>query len=303
MKQYKYIGNITREEFINNTVIVCINEEGRPCILVKNAISKTITRSFDTDNLGIKLNSVLIWENSEFYYHIIVLKDNNNETIKNFELIYDYIFKKFDDPVEDYELIYLINSIDELFRITPEQQNKERQIGLIGELLVVKDLFCKGVEKVFKKYHKNFNSKHDIEFSDKLRMEVKTTSSDQRLHQFRHDQLSRNDITVLVASVLVEEAQEGTTLFDLFQLVIEMCPEPDTRFGLNKLMKQFAVTEEKPGISFSLSKAEESIQYYRAVDLPMIREEIPDGISKISYTVDCAFARPMQIDELMNELG
>ena len=61
MKQYKYIGNITREEFINNTVIVCINEEGRPCILVKNAISKTITRSFDTDNLGIKLKSINLY--------------------------------------------------------------------------------------------------------------------------------------------------------------------------------------------------------------------------------------------------
>lgn len=66
MKQFKYIGQISETEPANNPVHACINEDGFRCILIRNAVEKTVLSRYDTDNLGIRLNTVLSFNDELF---------------------------------------------------------------------------------------------------------------------------------------------------------------------------------------------------------------------------------------------
>jgi len=154
MRKFKYISNIEEDELKENFVISCVNENLMPCILIKNAELKTIVTQFSTDNLEVKLNSVLVLHDNEYYFHIITSKRNDDFANKQFEIVFDYIFNKLDHPVDEDGLNQLFGSIEEFFRITPISENRTIQIGLFGELLTVKKLYDAGYREIIEKYHK-----------------------------------------------------------------------------------------------------------------------------------------------------
>ena len=106
----------------------------------------------------------------------------------------------------------LITSLEDFFKVTPEKNKRDIQIGVFGELLTIKYLYDIGYQAIVDKYHTNFYSKHDVEISSKLRFEVKATTSEKRIHHFKHNQIMRKDVSVVVSSVLLEESKEGLSL-------------------------------------------------------------------------------------------
>lgn len=300
MRKFKYISSITENELADNCVISCINENGMPCILIKNALQKTVTNYYSTDNLEVKFNAVLELHKNDFYFHIITSKRNDAISLNQFEIVFDYVFNKLDKPVDEDGLNQLFGSIEEYFRITPERESRLVQIGLFGELLTVKYLFEQGYKEIINKYHKDFFMKHDVEISKDIRIEIKATTSQVRIHNFRHDQIRRKDVDVYVASLLLEEAEEGLTLYKLFNQIIDMNSDPDNIFALIKLMKKYDITEEKQGLSFSEELALSKIHFYDAKELPQIEMDDINGVSNISYNVDCSFTSVIPVKNLIN---
>ena len=299
MRKFKYISNITEDELDDNCVISCINENGMPCILIKNAIEKTVSNYYSTDNLDVKFNSVLELHNNDFYFHIITSKRNDDISKQQFEVVFDYVFNKLDGPVDEDGLNRLFGSIEEFFRITPEPESRLVQIGLFGELLTIKNLFNHGYKEIVNKYHKDFFMKHDVEISKDIRIEIKATTSNIRVHNFKHDQIRRKDVDVYVASLLLEESQEGLSLYQLFNQIIDINSDPDNIFSLIKLMKKYGITEERQGLSFSEELALMNMQFFNAKDLPQIEIDNIEGVSNISYSVDCTFGTTIPIDKLV----
>lgn len=302
MKQYKYIGNITRQELDEGIVQACINEDGFRCVLIKNAEPKTVLSRYETDNMEIKLNATLAFNDQNYYFHIITTKKNDYEANRNFDLVYEYIFMKIKEAVSDDMLAKLILSLEEYFRISPERDSRKLQIGVWGELFCVLTLYKLGYVGVIEKYHNNFFLKHDIEFSDSIRMEIKTTVGTKRIHHFRHDQICRADVVVLVASLLLEESQEGLSLYELANLVMNIMSEPDDIFALQKILRLCGISEENKGLIISKDKALEDIRYFLANQLPMLDSEIPQGISNVEYDVDCSFGEHIDLDMYISDL-
>ncbi len=302
MKQFKYIGSISEVELKSNVVHACINEDGFRCILIKNAEEKTVISKYDTDNLGIRMNTVLVFNDTNYYFHIVTAKKNNQESNVEFELVYDYIFRKIQEPILDTELAKLVLSIEEYFRITPQRDNRQLQIGVWGELFCIKKLYNSGYKHITEKYHNNFFLRHDVEISKKLRMEIKTSVNQKRIHHFRHEQICRNDIEIIVASLIVEEVQQGTSLFQFFNDIFDIVSDPEDRLALHKTMKLCGVSEENHGLIFSEEKAKEDIRFYDAKTLPMLKTDIPQGVSKIEYEVDCALGIPIDINIVVDML-
>jgi len=299
MKQFKYISNLSEEELNKYIVHACINEDGNRCILIKNLVNKSVVSKYDTDNLEIRLNTVLHYDDIEYYFHVITAKKNDLESNKGFELVYDYIFKKIQNPVLDSELAGLILSIEEYFRITPERSNRTLQTGVWGELFCIKWLYEHGCSEILQKYHNNFFLKHDVELSKDLRMEIKTSLDQTRIHHFRHDQICRKDISILVASLIVEEAMQGTSLFTLFAQILDLIADFEDRFALQKIMKMCGVDQNNQGLSFTEKKAGDDIRFYDACSLPKLVIEMPQGVSKVEYNVDCAMGTPLDVDSLI----
>lgn len=300
MKQLKYIGEYTEEELQEKNVFLCRNDDGYLCILIKNELNKQVPASFHTDNLEIKLNSILINNNKEFYFHIINSKNNDYYGKIQFEIIFDYLFSKLLNPIKDYELSSLITSLEDYFKTTPDNDYRNLQIGVFGELLVIKKLFQFGYVDIVNKYHNNFYSKHDVEINSNIRLEIKTTSTENRIHKFKHDQISRDDISVYVASSIIEPTAEGLSLYDLFVEIISYFVDPDMIFALRKLMLKCNISEENTGLKVSFEKAYNNIKFYSANQLPQLVCKIPEGVSSISYNVDCNCSSDVNIEDLIN---
>lgn len=299
MKQYKYISQITQSELESNVVVPCLNEDGFPALLIRNAVAKKISNSFSTDNINIKLNAVLWLDDAEHYFHIITAARNDKVFKQYFDVVYEYVFMCISEPLCDTDLTVLIESIDEYFKITPAREVKNLQIGVFGELLCIKQLYDSGYTDITKKYHKNFYSKHDIEISDAIRLEIKTTNTEKRIHRFSHNQISRTDVKVYVASAMVELSQEGVSLYDMFELIISLYSNPESIFALKKLMKKCNVSEENHGFSFAMQHAVDNLKFFEASQLPKINSLIPKGVSGITYDVDCNLSNDIIISDMI----
>lgn len=302
MIQFKYISEITEEELKTNIVIPCTNQDGFQTILIKNATKKTVESSYSTDNLDVKVNTLLSYNGCNYFFHIITSKKQDFYSRQQFNIIYEYIFNKISNSILDNSLFGLLNSIEDYFKTSPEKDTRKLQIGVFGELLVLKNLYDLGYENIVEKYHNNFYSKHDIEISDKVRLEIKTTSSEKRIHRFKHNQIYRTDVKVYVISSMLEPAQEGYSLYRLFEDVIQLYTDSDSILALRKLMKKCGVDEENEGLRFALNKAIDDIYYFDSKDLPKINFKEPKGVSNIEYDVDCSLAEEMDKDILIHLL-
>ena len=300
MKQFKYYSDITEEELSNNIVLPCKDQDGMLCIFIKNSEDKTVPNNPNTDNLNIKMNTVLSKDGKDYYFHIITSKQIDSYYQEQFNIIFEYLFKKIDKPISDSDLTSLIMSLEEFFRITPDKDLEKLQIGVYGELLFIKYLYEKGYTEIVQKYHQNFYTKHDVEITDKLRIEIKTTKGDKRIHNFGHQQIYRPDLDLYVASLLIEPVENGFSLYELFQCVINLYANPDFIFSLQRMMRRCDVNEEKLGIQVSYTKAIDDIRIFNAEDLPKFSIKEPKGVTNVKYDVDCSFAEGLDISDFIN---
>lgn len=299
MMKFKYIANLTLDEIDSSVVIPCIDEQGNHALLIRNALEKSVTTNFSTDNLNVKIDTMLYVGVKCFYFHIISSNKNDLYSIGQFEIIYEYIFKKIKDPITGNELSALVTSIEDYFRTTPEKDLFSIQVGVFGELFAIKYLYENGYENIVDKYHQNFYSKHDIELDTKNRIEIKTTVSEKRIHSFKHNQIYRNDVNVYVCSIMLEQSKEGTSLYELFLQIINLYSNPDSIFALEKLMKKCGVGEENVGLRFAMEKANNDIKIFNVEKLPKIEMEPPKGVTNVKYDVDCSFAENINISEFV----
>ena len=302
MKSYKYISSIPVDEIRSGVVIPCINENGFRTILVKNTLQKTVVSEYATDNLSVKMDTVLYVADEQFYFHIISANKNDTQSNEQFDIVYDYVFNKIEKPISATELSALILSLEEYFRTTPDANLFNLQVGVFGELLTIKYLYDSNYSEIIEKYHNNFYSKHDVEINSFCRIEIKTTISERRIHNFKHNQIYRTDTDVFVASVMLEQAKEGLSLYDLFQQILTLYSSPDSIFSLRKLMKRCNVDEEHVGPTFSLEKALNDLKIYAAAQLPKLELTPPKGVSAISYDVDCSMADDIEITEFIRHI-
>lgn len=299
MTKFKYISSITESELEDNIVVPCTDEDGFSCILIKNAKSKTISSGYSTDNMEIKINRVLLRNGKDYFFHIIRAKKTDAYSRNQFDTIFEFVFKKIESPIDDVELSGLITSLEDYFKTTPEKNKREIQIGVFGELFTIKYLYDIGYEDIVEKFHKNFYSKHDIEINSKVRMEVKSTTSEKRIHHFKHNQIMRNDVKVILSSVMLEESKEGVSLKSLFEDVMSLFDDPDAKFALQKLMIRCGIADGEEGMSFAYEKALTDIKFYDAVNLPKIDKESFEGITNIEYDVDCSNCNFLNVDVLL----
>ena len=68
-------------------------------------------------------------------------------------------------------------------------------------------------------------------------------------------------------------------------------------------MKMCGVDMENQGLSFAEEKASHDIRFFDAKTLPMLTTEIPQGVSRVEYNVDCALGIPLDNNALLNMLN
>jgi hypothetical protein len=300
---YRYIGDITQEEFETAPVLPFKSEDGKPCLMIRNSREKTTLQTGQTDNLEYHLNSTINKDGKSYCFHVISCLKDDGYSKEQFAIAYEYLFKKIRYPQSDVDLSKLISSLEQLFRVTPEADKKKLHIGVFGELLFLLYVYDNGYKEILTKYHSYFYSKHDIEIDGHNRIEIKSTTEPSRIHSFKHDQLFRQDINVYVGSLILEYSQEGTSLFTLFEKIMSLITDPDDLLAMGALKAMCDISEEKPGPAFSLERAISQIKIFKSDDLPHLTNGFVNGVSNISYDVDCALADDIPIKDFIRCLS
>ncbi len=296
---YKYITEIEKGELQNANVIPCINESGQRTLLFKNSSLKIIEFSYDTKHLIIKKNVVLNYDNKKYYFHLISCKDSTDYMDHNFDIIYEYVFKKIENPIDEDTFSELMFSIQNLFQ-KPSGDLNNIQIGTAGELITLLYFYNKGYKNILNDYHKNAYSKHDIEITETKKIEVKTTTKANRIHRFTHEQLHNLLYDIFVSSVILYTTEKGTSLFELFVEVLNKTNNFETKFSLHKMMNYCGIDTLNQGIVFSLKNSIRSVKLMNSKDLPQISTTIPQGVTNISYESACDLAKECKILDIIN---
>jgi hypothetical protein len=298
MEKIKCITDLAPEDISSRVVLKCIDEESRNTILIKSSSVKSSKNTDNTNDLILITDmelAIVGREKEKYLFHSLTCKNKDPESERAFETAFNFLKEKCLTPLSKIEASELFESLKQLFKTEIEKTNEKLQIGVFGELLAIWRLHQLGVDGIYKKYHRDFFLKHDIELNDKNRIEVKSTTGQNRVHTFRHDQIYRTDCFVAVISIILERAQEGTTLYQMFQVVEADIKDPSLILYLEESRKNCGVNEENPGISFALDDAIDNIGFYWAKDLPRFESPEPSGVTNTQYDVD--LSRSLKVEE------
>jgi len=177
-----------------------------------------------------------------------------------------------------------IGQLVELFRAMSEAPRKSVQ-GLWAELLLL--ALAPNPDAVVEAWHAAPEDRYDFNRGAQ-RIEVKSTASRIRAHQFSLEQLTPPaGTTVLIASLFVERAGAGTSIADLVgEVRAYVGDRPDLLLQIDQIVGHTLGTNwpQAAGMRFDRELAESSLTFFASDDVPMIDPVVPANVSAVHFT-------------------
>ena len=258
---------------------ICVNESTSQ---VRNVVRELLTVEYN-QKCRVESDSGFI-ENT---YAIITLRSPEWILQSSFIDIVLLMLNKMQTLPSRKELAVEVENLITIFSAMEKTPVKKMQ-GLWGELLVIER--SKYPELLVNAWHNSPNAKFDFTLGrDKI--EVKTTSSESRIHKFSLDQLNPSpNSRLLIASITVRESGQGNggksvrNLFDSIYAKITGCKE---RLHLYEVMAETIGRDisKLDSVFFDYIGAVDSLCYYRAHDIPRIdKKNVPMGVTEVKFS-------------------
>lgn len=133
------------------------------------------------------------------------------------------------------------------------------------------------------------------------RLDVKAASGGLRIHHFALEQLRPvARVRVLIASLLAERTQGGTSLNDLVDSIREKVTQPDLLIRLDSVVAQTLGQDWRAmqEIRFNLQQAIQSLRFVDATAIPSVASPPPQEVSAVHFRVDLT-QHPMPYPEAL----
>ena len=182
------------------------------------------------------------------------------------------------DPSIAGRMIHLIRS---LFERDSSEISHEVEVGLIGDLIVLRSV--DDFDELLETWHVTSDANYDFS-KDNQRLEVKTTRSKVREHVFSSSQIPAPEPIILqIASIQISEVSAGSSVQDLIK---EFNARLTGRQGHAKFLDicQQTIGDlmfRAPRYFFDLESAEASLRYFTQDEVPT--PVCPDGITYVSW--------------------
>jgi hypothetical protein len=162
--------------------------------------------------------------------------------------------------------------------------------GLWAELLVIEHSL--DPETVINAWHELPNSKYDFTLG-RDKVEVKSTSGEERKHHFSLDQLNpSSNSRLLIASVIVRESGHGNggmSVRELYDKICERVPSIDARMHMYQVIVETigADVHKLENVYFDYVESSDTLRFYDANEVPGINKEgIMLGVSSVGFNSD-----------------
>lgn len=266
-----------------------VSVEGFPIFFVK------CDSSVPSIDINLELISVLFSQKcsiresdkgSSDIFTIVLLKTLNRDLQQYFTDVFSIILQQLDSIPTEKELYKEIRKVIELFSSIQKPAIKSVQ-GLWTELLVIDSAI--NPEYLISAWHISPSDKYD--FNDgKDKLEVKSTSKQQRVHRFALEQLHSNfGSRLLIASTIVIETGVGKSILNLRDHIFSKIEHIEVQMRLNEIIyKTIGSDYEKLGdVFFDYQLAKDSLQFYDASVIPAIsKSAVPSEITNVSFDCD-----------------
>lgn len=220
-------------------------------------------------------------------YAIITLRDNDAHLQAYFIEIFVMMLMKMSAIPSKQELTIEVERLVTIFSALTSVPVKKIQ-GLWAELLII-DRSVNPIVLV-NAWHSSPTSKYDFT-SGRDKIEVKSTSSEDRTHRFSLDQLNPStNSRLLIASVIVRESgndAHGLSVKDLYDRICKRIPDVDVKIRLYSVIAQTLCNniDRIDSVYFDYTTAADTLKYYDYQIIPRIlKEDVPAGITEVKFS-------------------
>jgi len=305
------IPTVEKENVFNATSLsnfsfakVAINNDGYPVVLISSVPDGTHLLQ-----KNIRLTYIELFHNVECSvsekssaklsrFSVIVFKSTERHLQSYFLEIAELLLTKLTARTTQKELLTAFNSFVEIFRALSQPPSKTVQ-GLWSELFVIENSTDPMV--LINHWHRIPEEKFDFN-ADGEKIEVKSSTSMNRIHIFSSDQLNPpDDKEVLIASVFTKQSSTGISIYGLIERLSNKNIKEEL---LDKLMTLVSRTlgnslEQSLKIKYDYELAKESLRYYSHRDISKIeRINIPERVSEVKYKSDLTETEAINPNEL-----
>lgn len=275
-------------------IMIGVDKTSHISVVIKSSNGNKFPIKHKTQNMSIECNvqvSYILNGNVEHgVVHIIrCISDSWHEKELFLELATVLIGDS--DGTEE-AIMDTFNTLRTFFSTKLEISDNEL-VGLYAELYTI----CKYHQDIHieKFWQSRDRMKFDFSISEKLKLEIKSTTKNSRVHHFRHEQLMTELYNIYVLSYMFRYDDEGLSLWEiLLESKNYLKNDPIRLLKINKILKN--VSEERlKSLKFNRDYTERHMRFYEAINIPKFKESTPNGVSNAEY--DCVLDNVSYVDD------
>lgn len=220
-------------------------------------------------------------------YSIITLRASEVSLQSYFIEIFLMMLGKIPAIPSKRELAIEVENLISIFSALSKPPRKKVQ-GLWAELLVIERSLHP--ETLISAWHSQANAKYDFTMGrDKI--EVKSTSGEERIHHFSLDQLNPSpNSRLLIASVIVRESAQGSggmSVRDIYNKICTKVSANNARLRLYSIMAECIGSDltKIDSIFFDYVEASDTLAFFDANQVPHVeKNSIQPFVSDVSFS-------------------
>ena len=271
-----------------------VSDEGFPKFFVFTNDSATSSNNIVRELLSVEYNQpCTIVEDGGIsqsnVFSIITLRATEEPLQSYFIEIFSMMLSNLPETPSRRELSVEVENLISIFSALRKKPVKEIQ-GVWAEMLVIERSLHP--EILISAWHNQPNAKFDFTMGrDKI--EVKSTSSEDRKHHFALDQLNPSiNSRLLIASVIVRESAECTGGLSVKGLYKKICRRVS---AVNLQLKLYSTLATAIGsdyknwdsVFFDYVEASDTLAFYNVDDIPRIlKSDVPEFVTEVKFCSD-----------------
>lgn len=226
------------------------------------------------------------------------IKFNGNKTIKKFSILkctskderlkeiflssLSDVVKNIKEDISEKEIYEKTKNLIELYRKISQNKNNDL-VGFWGELFIIHKL--RSTDLLVEAWHPETNDTFDFYLKNQA-LEIKTTTLNDRKHQFSYEQLNTRNKKIIIASIMIRKSRTGKNLLKLKNSILKKLKKKTNKEKVQEMydvMTGLKSKKELDEISFSYEYSKDNLSFYDALNIPRIREIPMNGIKSIKY--------------------